>query len=175
MADVLEQFYGSAPESRAAELAHHFLAATKSVDVAEGCHVLQDGRVTRLSPKSLPPTPSGWFVQALDLYPQLPADESLHCDLLIGLGTAQIRTGDPAHRQTLLDAAAIAQAMGDRDRLVAAALANNRGGAGESGQVDNDRVAVLEAALEAVGPDDSSERAQLLAILGCELIYESFR
>ncbi len=71
----------------------------------------------------------GWFVQALDLYPQLPADESLHCDLLIGLGTAQIRTGDPAHRQTLLNAAAIAQAQGDSARLVAAALANNRGSA----------------------------------------------
>ena len=35
-------------------------------------------------------------------------------------------------------------------------------------------MAVLEAALEAVGTDDSSERAHLLAILGCELTFESF-
>jgi tetratricopeptide (TPR) repeat protein len=66
--------------------------------------------------------------------------------------------------------------MGDRERLVAAALANNRGtGMSAAGQVDHDRVAVLEAALEAVGTGDSSEQAHLLAILGCELIFESFR
>jgi tetratricopeptide (TPR) repeat protein len=35
-------------------------------------------------------------------------------------------------------------------------------------------VAVLEAALEVVGPGDNAERAHLLAILGCELTYESF-
>ena len=174
IADVLEQFYGSAPESRAAELAHHFLAATKSVDVAKAvtyCKMAGDQALAQVASADA----VGWFVQALDLYPQLPADERLHCDLLIGLGTAQIRTGDPAHRQTLLDAAAIAQAMGDRDRLVAAALANNRGGVGETGKVDNDRVAVLEAALEAVGTHDSTERAQLLAIMACELEFESFR
>ena len=32
IADALEQMYGTAPESRAAELAHHFVAATKSAD-----------------------------------------------------------------------------------------------------------------------------------------------
>jgi len=174
IADVLEQFYGQTPESRAAELAHHFLAATKSVDVAKAvtyCKMAGDQALAQVASADA----VGWFVQALDLYPQLPADERLHCDLLIGLGTAQIRTGDPAHRQTLLDAAAIAQAVGDRDRLVAAALENNRGGLGEAGQVDNERVAVLEAALEAVGTHDSSERAQLLASLGSELVFESYR
>ena len=174
IADVLEQFYGSALESRAAELAYHFLAATKSVDVAKAvtyCKMAGDQALAQVASADA----VGWFAQALDLYPQIPADESLHCDLLIGLGTAQIRSGDPAHRLTLLDAAAIAQAVGDRDRLVAAALANNRGGLGEAGQVDNERVAVLEAALEAVRTDDSSERAHLLAILGSELVYDSFR
>ena len=173
VADVLEQMYGTAPESRAAELAHHFLAATKSADAMKAltyCKMAGDQALAQAAPADA----LGWFVQALDLYPQLPADESLHCDLLIGLGTAQIRTGDPAHRQTLLAAAAIAQAQGDSDRLVAAALANNRTGTSASGQVDHDRVAVLEAALEAVGPGDNAERAHLLAILGCELTYESF-
>ncbi len=173
VADALEQIYGTAPESRAAELAHHFLAATKSADVMKAltyCKMAGDQALTQAAAADA----LSWFVQALDLYPQLPADESLHCDLLIGLGTAQIRTGDPAHRESLLDAAAIARDQGDRDRLVAAVLANNRFGGSASGQVDQDRVTVLEAALEAVGPDDSSERARLIAILGCELIYESF-
>ena len=157
--------YGTAPESRAAELAHHFLTATKTGDAPKAltyCKMAGDQALAQAGPADA----LGWFVQALDLYPQLPADENLHCDLLIGLGTAQIRTGNPAHRQTLLDAAAIAQAQGDNDRLVAAVLANNRTGLSATGQVDHDRVAVLEAALEAVGPHDSTERAHLLAILG---------
>jgi tetratricopeptide (TPR) repeat protein len=173
VADVLEQMYGTAPESRAAELAHHFLAATKSADAMKAltyCKMAGDQALAQAAPADA----LSWFVQALDLYPQLLADESLHCDLLIGLGTAQIRTGDPAHRQILLEAAAIAQDQGDSARLVAAALANNRTGASASGQVDQDRVTVLEAALEAVRPGDDTERAHLLAILGCELTYESF-
>jgi class 3 adenylate cyclase/tetratricopeptide (TPR) repeat protein/DNA polymerase III delta prime subunit len=173
VADVLEQRYGTAPESRAAELAHHFLAATKSADVMKAltyCKMAGDQALTQAAAADA----LGWFVQALDLYPHLPADENIHCDLLIGLGTAQIRIGDPAHRQTLLDAAAIAQAQGDSARLVAAVLANNRANVSASGQVDHDRVTVLEAALEAVGPGDDAERAHLLAILGCELTYESF-
>ena len=118
--------YGSSLESRAAELARHFVAATKSADARKAVNYSKmagDQAFAQVAAADA----VGWFAQALDLYPQLPADESLHCDLLIGLGTAQIRTGDPAHRQTLLDAATIAQALGDRDRLVAAALANNRG------------------------------------------------
>ena len=174
VADALEQLSGSAPETRAAELAHHFVAATKTADAAKAvtyCKLAGDQALAQVAPADA----VGWFAQALELYPQLPSDEELRCDLLIGLGTAQIRTGDPAHRQTLLDAAAIARATGDRDRLVAAALANNRTGVSAAGQVDHERVTVLEAALEAVGTGDSSERAQLLAILGCELTFESDR
>jgi hypothetical protein len=37
--------------------------------------------------------------------------------------------------------------------------------------VDDDRVAMLEAGLVAVGPADNSERARLLATLGAELLY----
>jgi class 3 adenylate cyclase/tetratricopeptide (TPR) repeat protein len=172
VAEILEERYGSAPESGAAELALHFLAATKSADAAKAltyCKMAGDQALANAAPADA----LGWFAQALDLSRQLPSDERIHCDILIGLGTAQIRTGDAAHRQTLLDAAAIAQADGNIGGLVAAALANNRVGVSTSGQVDHDRVAVLEAALEAVGPDDSIERAHLLAILGCELTYES--
>jgi hypothetical protein len=174
VANVLEQMYGTAPESRAAELAHHFLTATKTGDAPKAltyCKMAGDQALAQAAPADA----LGWFAQALDLYPQLPPDENVHCDILIGLGTAQMRTGDPAHRQTLLDAAAIAEALGDGERLVACALANNRTGTSATGQVDHERVAVLEAALRAVGSDESDERARLLATLGCELIYESFR
>ena len=41
-------------------------------------------------------------------------------DLAIGLGTAERQTGDPAFRDTLLDAAHRAADLGDTDRLAAA-------------------------------------------------------
>jgi tetratricopeptide (TPR) repeat protein len=172
IAEVLEDLYGAAPETHAAELARHFVAATKSVD---GMKALTYSKLAgdQALAQFAPADALGWFSQALDLYSHVPPDGSIHCDLLIGLGMAQRRTGDPAHRQTLLDAAAIAQSNGDGERLVAAALANysGRGGASSAGHVDDDRVAMLEAGLVAVGPADNSERARLLATLGAELLY----
>jgi class 3 adenylate cyclase/tetratricopeptide (TPR) repeat protein len=171
VAEVLEEISGNSVETGAAELARHFVAATKSANSMKAltyCRLAGNQALAQVAA----PDALGWFVQALDIYPHVPADEALHCDLLIGLGTAQRRTGDPAHRQTLLDAAAMARGLGDSDRLVAAALASGRGsGTTAVGHVDEERIAVLEAAIEAVGPSDSSERAWLLASLGGELHY----
>jgi tetratricopeptide (TPR) repeat protein len=174
VAEVLEELSRPAPEARAAELARHFAAATKTADAMKALtysKIAGEQALAQLAPADA----LGWFGQALELSSQVPRNESLRCDLLIGLGTAQRRTGDPAHRQTLLDAAAIATSLGDRDRLVAAALANSRGGASASGQVDYERAGVVERALDAVGPGDSPERARLLAILGAELAYGADR
>ena len=92
VANILEQRYGSAPESAAAELAHHFLAATKSADAAKAltyCKLAGDQALANAAPADA----LSWFAQALELYRQLPSNESIHCDILIGLGTAQIRIG----------------------------------------------------------------------------------
>ncbi len=118
------------------------------------------------------------FRQGLDLVeliPVEPGDEELatrlRCDLLMSLGEAQKRCGDPSHRQTLLDAAALAAELGDAERLAAAALANTRGFWSATLRVDADRVATFEAALAALDPGDSSLRACLLARLAVELVY----
>ena len=55
--------------------------------------------------------------------------------------------------------------------LVRAALANSRGLPSVLGATDADRVAITEAALEAVGPQPSAERARLLAHLAAELCF----
>jgi tetratricopeptide (TPR) repeat protein len=96
------------------------------------------------------------------------SDERLRAELLIELGTAQRLAGDVAHRETLLDAAHLAERLGDTEQLVRAALANNRGTLSSVGAVDAERVAVLEAALAATS-GDSHERARLLATLAVEL------
>lgn len=96
----------------------------------------------------------------------------LAIDLTIGLGTAQRQTGDAGFRGTLLDAARRADELGDTDRLVAAALANDRGFYSAVGAIDGDKVAVLERAAELVAPG-TAERALVLATLCSELAYGS--
>ncbi len=93
------------------------------------------------------------------------------CELMISLGEAQRRAGDPAHRETLLAAAHLAQQLGNGRLLARAALANRRVLFSRVGAVDGDRVAALEVAVEAVGPSDSPERARLLAALASELHF----
>src|SRR5205085_8398710 len=75
------------------------------------------------------------------------------------------------YRDTLLDAAEVARKLGDRDRLVAAALANNRGFHSATGVVDAERVAVLRAALDAVSGTDGPALALLLATQAVEATY----
>jgi tetratricopeptide (TPR) repeat protein len=93
-------------------------------------------------------------------------------ELLISLGEAQRRAGDPGYRETLLAAAGLAQEQGDAHALGRAALANTRGTLFPAvGAVDRERVAVLEEALKATGADDIPLRARLLATLGLELTW----
>jgi class 3 adenylate cyclase/tetratricopeptide (TPR) repeat protein len=112
-----------------------------------------------------PETAVGWLRTALESA----TDDEHRLDVLIDLGDAQRIAGADAFRLTLLDAAALAEQLGDDDALIRAALANNRGGASRAGTVDAERVAVLERALEACGDDDTPSRARLLATLAIEL------
>ena len=101
-----------------------------------------------------------------------PGDErTRQLELRLTLGEAQRRAGLPQHRVTLIEAARLAQELGDVDRLAQAALANNRGYCSVSWAVDTDRVDVLQAALAAVGPADRPARARLLANLAAETLY----
>ena len=97
-------------------------------------------------------------------------DPVLGIDLAIGLGTAQRQTGDPAFRDTLLDAARRAADLGDTERLVAAALANNRGFFSTGGAIDAEKVEVLEMALDRL-PTTNPHRALVLATLCSELTF----
>jgi pentatricopeptide repeat protein len=113
-----------------------------------------------------------WFTQALDLLEQRSrTDPGLRCDLLIGLGTAQRQDGDPGHRETLLEAAALARELPDANRLASAALANNPGRFSVQGASDPERLESLEAAIELLPEDDTGRRAELLSTLAVELSW----
>ena len=175
--DGLEQLLGEdARAQRRGELAYHALAgvpivaAPKAVGYARsaGQHALE-----QLAPQEA----TRWFEHALALHQSTAAertsadDDTLLCDLLIGSGIAAQQSGDPEFRATLLRASELARRMGDTERLVRGVLANTRGFVSESGRVDTERVALLEAALDALGDRDSADRARLLATLSAELTF----
>ncbi|MCA1842388.1 MAG: AAA family ATPase, partial [Actinobacteria bacterium] len=115
----------------------------------------------------------GWYQRALDAVDASGSgDDATRLDVLIALGEAQKRAGDPAHRSTLLDAARSAEHAGRTDVLVRAALANTREVIFNAAlEIDTGRVGVLERALAALGEVESPERARLLAHLGLELVW----
>jgi class 3 adenylate cyclase/tetratricopeptide (TPR) repeat protein len=168
IAEALEEQCGEEPGERLGELAGHWAAAVVSADTAKAMHYAR--RAAERALEQLAPDEAvRWYRQALELYDQAPEGErSIRCDLLIGLGEAERQVGDREHRQTLLDAAHLAQELSDADRLCRAVLANSRGYFSQAGAVDSERVQALEAAASAL-PDGDARRARVLALLACEL------
>ena len=170
IAEALEDLCGADPGDRIGEIASHWLEATRLVDARKAAMFARKaGRAAldRLAPEEA----IGWFSRAIEVQPQDPADDRDSVELQVELGTAQRQAGDPGHRQTLIDAANAAHRLGETDLLVRAALANNRGVHSATGAVDDDRVAVLELALGAVGRDATADRARLLCLLAVELTW----
>ena len=157
---------------RVGELARHWFSATQPIDLAKAIGYSRQAADAALA-RSLPADALRYYAQALDLYAQADdPDPILGLDLAIGLGTAQRQTGDPAFRETLLDAARRAADLGDTERLVAAALANDRGFFSAAGAIDADKVEILEMALDRLSADHP-DRALVLATLCSELTYGS--
>ena len=158
---------GAAP---IAEVARHWLEAVDAELESAFTHSILagDDALEKLAPDQA----RRWYEASLDLLCRFPGKrESDRCELLIKRGEAERQAGDLRFRATLLEAAHVARGIGDPDKLVRAALANNRGMQSETGVVDQGRMATLDSALAIVGHEDSSARAQLLAIQAAELMY----
>jgi class 3 adenylate cyclase len=172
VAEALEDLCGDQPGARVGELARHWTCATQPIDLAKAIGYSKQAGDAALGALA-PGDALRYYAQALDLYPQVAdPDPVMEIDLAIGLGTAQRQTGDPASRETLLTAARQAADLGDTNRLVAAALANDRGYTTNNNATDIDKVMVLEMAVDRL-PFDHPERALALATLCSELAYGS--
>jgi tetratricopeptide (TPR) repeat protein len=171
VAEALEEVCGDRPASRLGELARHWFNAqpadlSKALDYSRRA---ADAALAALAPGDA----LGYYTQALDVSTHIDElDPTLRIDLTIGLGTSQRQTGDARFRDTLFAAARQAAALGDTERFVTAALANNRGMFSTSGTVDADRVEILELALDRL-PADHPSRPLVLAKLCSELDYGS--
>ena len=94
-------------------------------------------------------------------------------DALLRLGEARLRHGDlPRARAAYLEAAASARETGRPDDLARAALGLGAGlGGFEVRMFDETQITLLEEALAAIGPADTTRRAQLLARLSIALSF----
>jgi class 3 adenylate cyclase len=167
VADALEGLLGDDPGARVGELARHWFNSTQSSDLVKAIAYSRragDAALVALAPDDA----LRYYDQALSMFVQTENSEPLLAlDIRIGIGTAQRQTGNPAFRETLLDAAHRAAELGDTDRLVAAALANDRGTFSTVDSVDAEKLEVLEMALDRLSGDHSS-RALLLSALCSE-------
>jgi class 3 adenylate cyclase/tetratricopeptide (TPR) repeat protein len=171
VAEALEEVCAGHPGARVGELARHWLTATVPSNLEKAIHYAQQAGHAALSALA-PDEAVRYFSQALSLREQLPERNArLGVDLLISLGTAQRQAGLAEFRETLLRAAGQAQDLHDTSRLVGSALANNRGLSTALGQIDPEKVAVLESAMAAMPTTDSRDRALVVATLCNELTF----
>jgi class 3 adenylate cyclase/tetratricopeptide (TPR) repeat protein len=173
VADALEELCGDDPGERVGELAYHWAHATQPRDTEKAMTYAQqagDRALAQLAPDEA----LRWYRDALDLLDRAPTeDPHRRAALLLGLGDAQRQTGDPAYRETLLDAAHLADDIGAVDLLVRAALLNNRGQSSMLGEIDHERVGIITQALDRLGDADSPDRARLLALLCLERLFDT--
>jgi class 3 adenylate cyclase len=168
VAEALEELYGDHPGEHLAELALHWRLAAVSVDRAKAAgYALKAGQqaLDGLAPAEA----LKYFTHAVELSG---ADSSERGEALLGLGMAQLQTGDAAYRETLLEASRIASALNDGELAARAALANNRGDPSVYGGVDEDRLSAIDRAIELDDPPKAARRARLLALKALELEWD---
>ena len=162
---------GSRPSSVAAsELARHLVACARpdeSRSVVDYASRAAEEALSALNPDEA----VRWYSTALDALGDDPADVT-RAQVLSRLGDARRQTGDLTYRETLLEAARLALEFDDVDTLVFAALANSRQIQSTTGNIDQERVDVIEAAIDKVGTRDTPERAMLLAHLAVDRSYD---
>jgi DNA-binding SARP family transcriptional activator len=191
---AIETVHAGHLESQLPQLAHHFVQARDVDKAIEYASRAGDRARAQLAHDEA----AGYYRRALELLDvaEEAADKRLRIDLLIALGEAEQRSGEPGYRPALGEAAQRAEQLGDADRLARAALAGyprwwdrnlpdeTRGlGDGDGGEfpyisrltVDKDRVTALEAALRARGDREDIMLARLLTALAGELMFAAER
>lgn len=169
IAEALEDLTAGRPGERVGELAHHWAHAMRPADVTKAVDYAVRAGAAALADLA-PAEAVRWYGQALE---QLGSGGELHrrAEILVDLGQAQKDDGQPQYRETLLEAAALADRAGDVDLLARSALTNNRGFQSVVGEVDTERLEVIDGALERLGDRDRASRAQLLALAAVERIH----
>ena len=173
--DALERVYAGDLEDRVSELAHHFLAALPSGDLARAVDYAERAARGALAQAGYDEA-AVLFARAADAAEDLPRDEPRRWRLAQGLGDARMRAGDvPGARAALTESAASARRLDDPRRFGQAALGWGLW-ALAPGVVEDEHVALLEegiARMDGAGAEaeDDALRAQLRLRLASALYW----
>jgi eukaryotic-like serine/threonine-protein kinase len=167
---ALEAICGEDTAERLGELAHHFLAAAPHGDLAKTLDYAERAGEQDMDQLA--------YEDAVDVYSRAlevlelseERDERRRCALLLALGGAEAKAARVAEaREAFKGAAEAAKALGDDDSLVGAVIGIAMMSA--AGTVDEELLALIDEALEAIGPERSARRAALLSAKSAELYW----
>jgi DNA-binding SARP family transcriptional activator len=163
--DALEELYAGNPEPHVAELARHYGASGPAAAEKAIAYAQQAG--DRAAAQYGYEEAATWYASALELLETARSGDANRVrELLLARGEALSRagSGDEA-REVLRRAAELAEQAGRPDQLARAAIEYSGRFLWSRGSIDRFYVPLLERALAAIGHEDSSARACLLARL----------
>jgi tetratricopeptide (TPR) repeat protein len=168
--EAIEGLYGTGSGAHLAELARHFAEVAAAGEAAKALVYARRAGDRAMGVYAYEEAVAE-YQRALHALRFAGPDEPGRCELLLRLGAAQARAGNYQQaRESCLRAAEISRKLGAPEQLARAAL-----GLGErqveGGLVDRQLVALLQEALDGLGPQGSSLRARLLARLSLEFTF----
>ncbi|HET8873286.1 MAG TPA: hypothetical protein VFM83_06330, partial [Gaiellaceae bacterium] len=164
--DALEELYANNLEPHLAELAHHFYESARPAIAEKALSYARLAAERSLRLLAFEEA-ARLFTMALRVLDSMESpDETVRCDLLLGLGGAYGRAGDtPRSKQAYREAARLAEALHLPDKLGRAALGYGGRISWEVSRDDEHLAHLLERALAALSTEDSTLRVRLLARL----------
>ena len=170
--ESLEELYSADParlQRHLSEIAHHLIEGAPGGDPEKAADYAI--RAARSASAQLGHEEAAeLYERALDVLELCAPDPKRTVELQIALGEAQMRAGKLAEARETFDRAADgARELGSTELLVGAAF--GLAATSEVGGANERSLQVLEAALDAIGPGDSPERARLLGWLAQEYVW----
>ncbi|HZQ37569.1 MAG TPA: AAA family ATPase [Dehalococcoidia bacterium] len=169
-AEGLERLYAHDLASYAAVLAGHYRQAGAAGNVGKTLHYARAAAAAARAVFAWEEAAHHWAaaLEAVAAGAALPPRD--HCELLLALGDAQFHAGEfPAWRDTYVRAAQAAHVGGTAEQLARAAVAYAE--FSTLGVLDNTALSQLDAALAALGEDDSAPRARTLGLMAEVLVF----
>jgi class 3 adenylate cyclase/tetratricopeptide (TPR) repeat protein len=167
---AIEELCGADPSERLGELANHFLAAAPRGDLAKAIDYAQRAGAQDMEQLAYEDAVDvyGRALEVLELMDE--PDEALRCSLLLSLGGAEAKSARVADaREAFERAAESARRLDDSDSLVGAAIGIAM--MSDAGRLDEKLLALLDEALERIGPERSARRAALLSAKSAEMYW----
>src|SRR5262249_3008235 len=165
---AVEAVCGDNVDERLGELAHHFLAAAPRGDLAKAIDYAQRAGEQDMEQLAYEDAVEvyGRALEVLELMAE--PEESLRCALLLSLGGAEAKSARVADaREAFERAADSARRLGDTDSLVGATIGIAM--MSDAGRLDEKLLALIDEALERIGPERTARRAALLSAKSAEM------